>query len=183
MKAGSSTIMRTFTQAQINYAEKYIVLFSAYNAWYRHVTGESVDARALELLKYRDALWIEYKKGECLERLRPLVRKLVILTAIRPVAPRGNWCGSISDANDYEGMMQFWYTVRCAIVHSNEEMQSALYSTYISLAYDSLNIYMTEVVLRLHHNNIGLNKMDAIESEYGSALHTRKKYADFFSRY
>ena len=171
-----------FTQAQINYAEKYMLLFSAFNAWYRMVTGERTDARALQRLKYRDALWVEYRKGECLELLRPLVRKLVILTSVRPVTAHGEWSGVVRDADDWVGVIQFWYAVRCAIVHSNSELQSALYPTYVSTAYESLNIFMTEIVMRLKNKDLVFGDDPDISLKYGNSLFVHQKHADLFSR-
>lgn len=149
-----STIVHAFQSSQIQYDDKFLLLFSAYNAWYRSVTGENSDARALHAIKLRDGLWSEYLQGACLESLRPSIRKIAILTRIRPLRSNFAWPGQLRGPDDWEGLIEYWYAVRCDLVHANAAVLSAYYPEYIKLAYESLFTFMTEVVLRLQLNVI-----------------------------
>jgi len=171
-----------FRQSQISYAEKYLLLFSAFNAWYRRVTGERIDARALHALMYRDAVWVEYRRGESLERIRPIIRKITILSNVRPLHSYGDWPGSLDGPDDWQGLIHFWYAVRCTLVHANADAQQSYYPLYTQLAYESLNIFMTEVVMRLQQDTSSEIDDEAVRYLYGDALPTRRRHADLYAR-
>lgn len=142
-------ITAAFQQSQIQYEDKFLLLFSAYNAWYRSVTGEDRDAYALRAIKLRDVVWAEYERGVCFEALRPLMRRIALLTSLRPLRSNRSWSGKLDGPDDWEGLIEYWYAVRCDIVHANELMLKAYYPVIVKLAYESLSIFMTEVVARL----------------------------------
>lgn len=147
-----ASVVHAFQSSQVQYDDKFLLLFSSYNSWYRSVTGESIDARALRAVKLRDALWGEYLRGECLERLRPLMRRITLLTRIRPLRSGSLVDGVLTGPDDWEGLIEFWYTIRCDIVHGNATVLEAHYPVYAKLAYETLQIFMTEVVMRLQIN-------------------------------
>jgi hypothetical protein len=143
------------------------------------VTGKVMDSHALRLLKYRDALWIEYKRGESLERLRPIVRRVTILSQVRPLVPHGDWSGTLDGPDDWEGLIHFWYSIRCSLVHGNDESRHVLFPIYTQLAYESLNIFMTEIVTRLQR--AAVYKDHVLKDD--TILQAMYDHADMFARH
>lgn len=142
-------ITDVFQKSQVHYEDKFLILFSSYNAWYQAVTGESIDAMALKVVRLRDAIWAEYFRGDCFELLRPLLRRIAVLTTLRPLRSTGSWNGVVHGPDDWEGLIRFWYAVRCDHIHANSVILQGYYPLLTKLAYESLSVFMTEIVLRL----------------------------------
>lgn len=142
-------ITTNFQNSQVRYEDKFLILFSAYNAWYQAVTGEPTDSEALRAVRLRDSIWAEYYRGECFELLRPLLRRIAILTTLRPLRSTRSWSGVVRGPDDWEGLIEFWYAVRCDHIHANSAVLQGHYPVLTKLAYESLSIFMTEMVLRL----------------------------------
>jgi hypothetical protein len=109
------------------------------------------------------------------------MRKIMALSLFRPLQSRGSWNGAVTSLEDWEGMIQFWYSVRCSLIHANDETQNAWYPMYVQLAYESLNIFMTEIVLRLQANEGPLTNQNDLSKRYGGALAVKHKYADLYA--
>jgi hypothetical protein len=54
------------------------------------------------------------------------------------------WSGSVESKEDWKSLIEYWYQVRCIVVHGN-----TLQDQYVRLAYDTLSIYMVEIVSRM----------------------------------
>jgi hypothetical protein len=137
-------IYRWYKKAQVDYVEQYIRLYISYNAWYRNVTGTVNDREAISVLKKRFIMWDDYCKGKTLIDMRLYVERLVILTNERPLVNNSVWNGVIKDADDWRNIIEFWYQVRCFLVHGSDIPQK-----YVWLAYETLELFMREIVQRM----------------------------------
>lgn len=156
----SSTIYSWYKKAQFDYDEAFLRLYIAYNAWYREVAHTLNDRQALVVLKRQIKFWGDYKYGKVMAELMQCMERLVELTQREPLESSSHWSGSIDSVYDWRSLIEFWYRVRCLIVHG-----MAVKSDYVGLAYDSLNIFMSEVIKSLKKydsqpamNSLSLNK-------------------------
>jgi hypothetical protein len=140
-----ATIEKQYEVARINYTTQFLLLYVAYNAWYYHVTGTRNDREALALLKQRYVIWHDYYWGRAMSTLRPLMRQLAELTQREPFeSSTVGWNGEIAHSTDWRSLIEFWYQVRCTLVHGSE-----VKSDYIGLAYQTLDIFMEEIIQRM----------------------------------
>lgn len=138
-------IFNWYKKAQVNYVEQYIKMYIAYNAWYREVTGTTNDRQALDVLKKRFVIWDDYKKGRTMSSLKIYMEKLVELTQREPFSSKNlYWTGSIESLGDWRSLIEFWYQVRCKLVHGTE-----VKPRYVWLAYETLDIFMGEIIERM----------------------------------
>jgi hypothetical protein len=137
-------IYRWYKKAQVDYVEQYIRLYISYNAWYRNVTGTVNDREAISILKKRFIMWDDYCKGKTLIDMRLYVERLVILTNERPLVNNSVWNGVVKDSDDWRNIIEFWYQVRCFLVHGSDIPQK-----YVWLAYKTLELFMREIVQRM----------------------------------
>lgn len=142
-------IEQWYVRAQVDYAQQYILLYSAYNAWYREVTGEVGDRNALNKLKKRVIIWDEYARGVAMPELRLIMRGIVDVTHREPlkVARTARWSGEVQNADDWRGLIEYWYRVRCLVVHGD-----VVGERYVYLAYESLCIFLGEVITRMNES-------------------------------
>jgi hypothetical protein len=152
-------VLAYFKKSQIDYAQHYLQLYAAYNIWYRSSTGEVLDATALMHLKRRHQIWKDCFDDTCMSQLRSLMRRIYVLTVHRPLVRDGmTWRGSLEDETDWRGMIDFWYAIRCDVVHGNEAQLAGHHDLMVKLAHESLTIFMSEIVVRLQmtvdENNI-----------------------------
>ena len=116
-----------YERAQIDYSDLYMRLYVSFNAWYRKATGSSFDREGLVRLKKRFVIWDDYLKDEVMQDLRPIHLEIT------------------GDIDDWQGLIEYWYRVRCQLFHgslgSNDET--------IRRAYESLNVFMSEIVERM----------------------------------
>jgi len=128
-------------------------LYVAYNAWYRNATGMDSDSDALRRLAERFVIWDDYIKGLVMQPLCSVVQQITILTALRPLKGAAkDWSGTVNGAEDWRGLLLFWYTVRCNLFHGVTNVGYSHEQTQLKLAYESLNIFMTEIVIRMRQS-------------------------------
>ena len=137
-------IYRWYKKAQVDYTELYIRIYIAYNAWYRQVTNSTNDREAIAILKKRFVIWDDYSQGKTLSNLKVYVERLSKLTSEKPFASSTVWDGVIEGSNDWRGLIEFWYQVRCMLVHGSE-----VSPRYVWLAYETLELFMGEIVERM----------------------------------
>ena len=137
-------IYRWYKKAQVDYTELYIQMYIAYNAWYRQVTGSTNDREAISILKKRFIIWDDYTKGKTMCSLRVYTNRLVKLTSESPLASSTVWNGTIQSSDDWRGLIEFWYRVRCMLVHGSE-----VSPRHVWLAYETLELFMAEIVDRM----------------------------------
>lgn len=137
-------IIRWYKRAQIDYVEHYIRMYIAYNAWYREVTNTTNDRQAISQLKKRVVIWDDYANGKTLKQLRFYMEKLTDLTQKEPLVRTVNWSGSINSTTDYRSLIEYWYQVRCLLVHG-----SYIHPKYVWLAYETLDIFVSEIIHRM----------------------------------
>jgi hypothetical protein len=134
-----------YKKAQIDYAEHFIRMYISYNAWYREVTNTSNDRQALDILKKRFIIWDDYKNGKTMRTLRIYMEQLAELTQREPLQSKTlYWSGSIEHAGDWRSLIEFWYQVRCRLVHGGKVGRR-----YVWLAYETLDVFMGEIVERM----------------------------------
>lgn len=138
-------IFNWYKKAQINYVDQYIKMYIAYNAWYREVTGTTNDRQALDTLKKRFIIWDDYAQGKTMKAMTLYMERLTELTQREPFSSKTlYWSGSIESPSDWRSLIEFWYQVRCKLVHGSE-----VRPRYIWLAYETLDVFMGEIVDRM----------------------------------
>lgn len=133
-----------YEKAQIDYADYYVRLYITYNAWYQEVTLKTNDREALSILKKRYVIWDDYIQGKTMKVLRPYMEQLVEVTQREPLNASIYWSGSLDSAKDWHSLIEFWYQVRCFIVHG-----TFVEPQYVWLAYETLNVFMGEIIQRI----------------------------------
>lgn len=155
-------IVEQFALSHIDYEAAFLHAYASFNAWYRFATGEPLNSLALQALKQRYELWHDYFTGECLTLLRSPMRRIYVLTQHRPLKTADGRSICLRDDSDWQQLIDFWFIVRCDVVHATDSLDHAYYQQYVKLAYESLSVYMTEVVRRL---NVRLNLEDVKNSD------------------
>lgn len=133
------------TRATIDYAHLYSQLYIAYNSWYQHVTRASTNRDAIQALKKRFVIWIEYEEQRALTSLRVPFQELVSYCHKNP-CPYTNlyWSGILSDAHDWRNLIECWYIVRCRLLHGE-----SVDTTLLRLCYETLFAFMDEITNRM----------------------------------
>ena len=142
-------IIETFQSSRIDYAGAYLHLYASYNSWYRYATGHSLDNVALSAMKQRYELWRDCFDGNSLQLLRSPMRRIYVLTQHRPLLTSSGVPLYLEDDTDWKHLIDFWYAVRCDVAHATPARLHGYHEQYIRLAYESLLVYMTEIVSRL----------------------------------
>jgi hypothetical protein len=137
-------IYKWYKKAQVDYTELYLRIYIAYNAWYRQITQSTNDREAIAILKKRFVIWDDYAKGNTMPNLKIYAERVAKLTNEHPVPTHTLWNGVVQDKDDWRGLIEFWYQVRCMVVHGSE-----VPPRYVWLAYETLEIFMGEIVERM----------------------------------
>ena len=116
-----------FDKAQIDYCDLCMRLYVSFNAWYRQTTGTEFDREGLTRLKKRFVIWDDYMSGRVLEDLRMLHLRIN------------------GDTSDWQGLISYWHRIRCQLFHGALMTDNES----VKLAYESLNIFMKEIVTRM----------------------------------
>ena len=155
-----------YERAQIDYSDLFMKEYIAYNAWFRKVTDCSVDHEAITRVTQRFIIWEDYTHGRTLIELGPIVEKISLLTWGQPVQPMGSaWNGVVKDDLDWKGLIYFWYQTRCDLFHGLTLPGRAAHDRQIKLAYESLNIFMTEIMrrMRLCFSDVDYTKLTEVQ--------------------
>lgn len=140
----NSQILAWYNRAQIDYVDKYMALYASFNAWYRGLTGKPNDREALNILRRTHTVWHEYKHGGAMYQLGGAMRQLVEFTQREPLShTTPHWKGEVMHIYDWESVIEYWYRVRCLVMHGAE-----INPTYVYLAYETLNVFMSEIISR-----------------------------------
>jgi hypothetical protein len=137
-------ISRWYDRAQLDYDDLYMRLYVSYNAWYRQVTGCATDREAINALKKRFVIWDDYQRGRVLISLRPVLHDIVNLTGVDKSLKI-----KLADEDDWQNLIEFWYQVRCHLFHGSGLFATVQQAIWTRLAYQSLNLFMGEVVARM----------------------------------
>lgn len=134
-----------YKAAQIDYTKQYIALYISYNAWYRQVSGTLNDRQAISSLKKRYIIWDDYMNGKAMRVMRPYMERLSELTQREPLMSETvYWTGSVDSPNDWRSLIEYWYQVRCRVMHG-----AYVSPKFVWLAYETLDAFMSEVVERM----------------------------------
>lgn len=82
--------------------------------------------------------------GWCMKDLGYLLGVLYEETIRMPLGARGVWDGTFSATDDWRSLIDFWYAVRCSVVHG-----IAVPNRYVTLAYKTLFMFMDELFCRM----------------------------------
>jgi hypothetical protein len=141
-----------FDRAQIDFSDLFMKTYIAYNVWFRKVTGCSEDHEAIKRVMQRFVIWDDYLHGRTLLDLMPVVEKISTFTWQRPIQPMNHaWDGIVKDRFDWKGLIYFWYQTRCDLFHGLTLPGRMAHDTQIRLAYESLNIFMNEIMRRMRY--------------------------------
>lgn len=141
---GFEKIIDWYEKSIINYSQQYQALYTAYNAWYCEVLTTANSRQAIDLLKKRFVIWDDYCNGRALPGLVPYMQKLADLTQKEPLySQSAQWNGEVGGVHDWQSLIEYWYQVRCLVVHGADIKQ-----TYVWLAYETLDLFMQEIILR-----------------------------------
>jgi hypothetical protein len=144
LQFGYEKILDWYEKSIVNYAYQYQALYTAYNAWYCEVLATANSREAIDLLKKRFVIWDDYCNGHVLRALTPYMEKLVDLTQKEPLHSQfAKWNGEVGGVYDWQSLIEYWYQVRCLVVHGADIKQA-----YVWLAYETLDIFMQEIILR-----------------------------------
>jgi len=134
-----------YQKARVDYEGHFLRMYITYNAWYREVTKTANDRQAISILKQRFVIWDDYCHGRVLLVLLPYMQRLSELTQQEPFpSMKLYWDGEVSGSKDWGSLIEFWYQVRCLVVHG-----SLVGQTYVWLAYETLDIFMAEIIERM----------------------------------
>lgn len=142
-------VVSFYRRSRIDYFLLYAQLYIAYNAWYRQVTGASNDREAIRLLKTRFVIWSDYIEHKALDALDMYIDRIVELTQRHPITRQRRWEGRVENRDDWKGLIQFWYQVRCELIHGSLSDNVRHHHEYVRLAYISLSLFMDEVIRRM----------------------------------
>lgn len=151
-RATELTIYQWHAKANIDYADLYGRLYIAYNAWYRRVTGALNDREAMRRLKMRFVIWDDYLHGKVMNELSTYHLEIVELTKLWSFPSSGSWCGRVADTTDWRGLISFWYRVRCELFHGSLSRTNPQHQQALRLAYQSLLVFMNEIIERMHNS-------------------------------
>lgn len=143
-------IYKWHDMAMLNYQQLYMNLYVSFNAWYRQVTNTPYDRDAIARLKKRFVIWHDYYQGKVMSDLEPVFARIVKVTSERPMQfSRTKWDGVVRSLSDWHGLIEYWYQVRCDLVHGFIDDSDADHRAKVECAYKSLMIFMSEVTSRM----------------------------------
>ena len=128
-----------FDRAQIDYSDLFMKAYIAYNVWFRKVTGCQEDHEAIKRVVRRFVIWDDYLHGRTLVELGLIVDQIALISDL------------VADRSDWKGLIAFWYQTRCDLFHGLTMPGRNLHDRQIRLAYESLNIFMIEIMRRMRY--------------------------------
>lgn len=183
-------ITKWFDRARIDYSDLYVKEYIAYNAWFRKVTDCSTDHEAIKRVLKRFVIWDDYLHGRTLSALGPIIEQIATLTHKCPAVPMGaSWDGIVKDAFDWRGLIYFWYQTRCHLFHGMTLPGHAHHDTQIRLAYESLNIFMTEIIKRMRYcfTDVDFARLSEVrallQSEHGAVSELQEIEAKLYQKF
>lgn len=142
---GFEKVCDWYEKSVIDYRKQYSALYTAYNAWYREVLSTTNDRQAVTALKKRYVIWEEYCDGRAMHDMKSLMERLADLTQKEPLHCQSpHWNGEINGVHDWQSLIEYWYQVRCIVVHGGR-----INLVYVWLAYQTLDIFMSEIIHRV----------------------------------
>lgn len=174
-------IISYYEMSQINYASAYATLYASYNAWHRKIINAPNDREAIRTLKKDIYLWEEYYEGACMAELACYFEMVVKFT-------RKGWPVRVVDAEDWRGLIDFWYKIRCELVHGQLDPKSEHHITAVYLAYKTLHVYMKEVVNRIKlsfadADSERLEELNLIESLRGLSAKQKSERTRLYDKF
>mgnify|MGYP003418056330 FL=1 len=140
-------IKNLYKRSAIDYSAHFVSLYITYSAWYQRAIGTTNDREAIGQLKKRFIIWDDYLQGRTMKGLDIYLGRLANLTQSEPLAANTDyWQGELANSRDWRGLIEFWHQMRCLLVHG-----AYVPPKYSWLAYETLDIFMLEVIQRMQH--------------------------------
>lgn len=141
----SSLTYDWYKNATVRYDDYYLRMYIAFNAWYQQAAHSTNDRVAIEYLKTRSDMWRHYLGHRAFHySLTPYIMQLVELSHREPLPTKKTyWDGRITDRSDWPSILEFWYHIRCVVVHGE-----SVDDEYLFYAYHTLNIFLGVVLIR-----------------------------------
>lgn len=141
-----------YQRSELDYETIYISLYISYNTWYSTLLHTTNNREAILVLKKRYVIWEEYESGLALNGLHAYIAQLVEYTQREPLEGFVRyWDGEVRSVYDWPSLIEFWYFIRCRLVHG-----AYVEKAYLVLAYETLKLFMDEIVDRIkRHKAIG----------------------------
>lgn len=134
-----------YKRSTVDYSVHFMLLYTTYSAWYQRALNTTNDREAIGHLKKRFIIWDDYINGRTMPGLRVYLERLADLTQAEPFSGnRQYWHGELADKRDWRALIEYWYQVRCLLVHG-----SHVQPKYVWLAYETLDIFMLEIIERM----------------------------------
>jgi len=178
-------IRKWHERAQIDYSDLFVREYIAYNAWFRKVTDCSIDHEAIKKVTRRFVIWDDYIHGRTLSDLRLVMERIATFTYHHPARPMGfAWDGIVKDSFDWKSLIYYWYQTRCDLFHGDTMPGKAVHDMQIRLAYESLNIFMAEILRRMRHcfSDADFMKLTEVQSLQKSQLGANEALGQIESR-
>lgn len=131
-----------YIKSCIDYAQQYMLLYTAFNGWYRVATRMSSDRESIRQLKVLLARQSTIRRMEDSYRLKVYMVQIVEATQRDPLLlGLYGWSGVVNHSTDWKSLVEFWYRVRCLLVHGSDVSAQNIY-----LAFESLTVFMEDIV-------------------------------------
>ena len=128
-------------RAQVDYVQSYMALYAAFNSWYRVATGKLNDREAINVMRESEDVLFS-RSVYVTESLAPHMHHLAELTQREPLSyATPHWRGEVQHSRDWKSLLEYWYRVRCLVMHGAE-----VKPVYVYLAYQTLNIVVADVL-------------------------------------
>jgi len=142
-----SLVYAWYDRSSIDYRELFMRLYVSYNAWFRKTTSTHIDYEAIKILKTRFVIWDDYVERRSMVDMQSVMLRIVKSTQKAPLQTGGHWKGVVQSSDDWKGLIDYWYQIRCDLFHGYISVDGE--TEHIRLAYESLYIFMSEIVSRM----------------------------------
>ncbi|OYX43094.1 hypothetical protein B7Y94_02225 [Candidatus Saccharibacteria bacterium 32-49-12] len=143
----SGLVLTTYNRARIDYRSAFVLMYASFNSWYRYVTGSRFDSRAVGKIQDMPVMWVALFDDQADgSSMSGILRRLYYLTNAQ--SNPGEYRQIINDPYDWKGLISLWYRVRCQVVHGEPVAECSTGELIVKYCYESLNIFMLEVIRR-----------------------------------
>jgi len=106
--------------------------------------------------------------------LEPYMKRLVEVSHQHPmVSTHMYWNGEFRDQYDWHSLIEFWYQIRCLIVHGSQYKPKHAW-----LAYETLNIFMGEIIdrMRVCFDDHDLKAMQSLSNTQNESIRQSARF-------
>lgn len=153
-------IFSWYEKSRIDYEKLYIHTYIAFNAWYVQMSPMVTNRHAINTLQKRFLIWEDLLAGAegntlamNISHIKKLLTKYYYDSALNTFRN--------TNVLDWQGLIDYWYQLRCQLVHG-----SRLSPLLVRLGYETLSIYMAEIIrrLRLHYDSGDERRLNELQA-------------------